>query len=45
MFAPLHWDVLETVVDFDLPLPIFIAMYLALAICIGIEMISDELNA
>ena len=45
MFTPLRWDVLETVADFDLPSLIFVAMYLALAICIGIEMISDELNA
>ncbi|MEI9805178.1 MAG: hypothetical protein WDN48_12925 [Pseudolabrys sp.] len=44
MLEPLHWDVLEAAADLDLPPSIFIAMYLALGICIGIEMIIEELR-
>jgi hypothetical protein len=44
MFTPLPWDVLAEGADFDLPPAIFIAMYLALGIGIGIEIIIDELN-
>jgi hypothetical protein len=45
VFESLSWGVLAAVADFELPPTIFIAMYVALALCIGIEIVTDELSS